>query len=252
MMIQGQPKKDLVPLYSRVSSIIQNKILSGQYESGDKLPTEDELVEYFRVSKITVRNALALLETEGLIVRTRGKGTFVAMGVPLKKQYIHSSLNKMSLALERADNKALEIKKIKVGDSRIPKDICKFFKMTNRDEIGRIRKMVNIREVPYFLEDFLPASIAQKITKKELSKEKVLLKIVEEKSGLKTTKGEMYLQAVPAEPDISTFLLCQSFDPLIHMQTYFWSNPGKPLGIGNVYFRSCYFKYKVDLEINSV
>ena len=85
--MQPQPKKDLIPLYSRVSSIIQNKILSGQYEPRDKLPTEDELVEYFGVSKITVRNALALLEADGLIFRTRGKGTFVAPVIPETKQY---------------------------------------------------------------------------------------------------------------------------------------------------------------------
>ena len=61
----------------------------------------------------------------------------------------------------------------------------------------------------------------------------------------------MFLQAVPAEPDISKILECQSFDPLIHIQTYFWSEPEQPFGIANAYFRSCYFKYKVNVEINS-
>jgi GntR family transcriptional regulator len=245
------PKKDTIPLYSRVSSIIQNKIIPGQYEPEEKLPTEDELVRDFQVSKITVRNALALLERDGLIHRIRGKGTYVAKVIPTTKQYIHTSLNKMSLALQRGVNKPLEIKKIKVGDSRIPKDIRAFFNITNGDEIGRIRKMVNIREVLYFFEDFLPVDITTHITKTELAKQKLLLKIVEEQVGLKASKGEMYMQAVPAEPDISKILHCQSFEPLIHIQTYIWSELEEPLGIGNTYFRACYFKYKVKVELNS-
>ena len=244
-------KKDLIPLYSRVSSIIQNKILSGQYEPNDKLPTEDELVDYFGVSKITVRNALALLETDGLIFRTRGKGTFVSPVIPETKQYIHTSLNKMSFALERGETKPLEIRSIKVGECRIPKDISTFFKMNNNDEIGRIRRMTTIKNIPYFFENYCPVDIVRNITKKEISEEKVILKLLKKKIGLKISKGEMFLQAVPAEPDISKLLRCQSFDPLIHIQTYFWSEPEEPFAISNAYFRSCYFKYKVNVEINS-
>ncbi len=249
--MQTQNKKDLIPLYSRVSSIIQNKILSGQYEPGDKLPTEDELVEYFEVSKITIRNALSLLENDGLIFRTRGKGTFVVPVIKEAKQYIHTSLNKMSLAMERGDTKPLEIKKIKVKDSRIPKDIRAFFGISNNDIIGRVRRMSNIKGILYFFENFMPPDIAQQLSKKELSKEKSILKLLKKKIGLKVTKGEMFLQAVPAEPDVSKTLQCQSFDPLIHIQTYFWSEPEKPFGIANTYFRSCYFKYKANVEISS-
>ena len=175
----------------------------------------------------------------------------MAKVIPTTKQYIHTSLNKMSSALEKADVRSLELKKIKVGNSRIPKDIRRFFRVTNNDEIGRIRKMSTIRGISYFFENFMPVDIIRLITKTELAEEKLELKILKEKIGLKVTKGEMFLEAVPAEPDVSTVLRCRSFDPLIHMQTYFWSEPEKPFGIANTYFRSCYFKYKVNLEINS-
>jgi GntR family transcriptional regulator len=251
VMMNSYSGKEIIPLYSRVSSILQNKIISGQYEPGDKLPTEDELVQYFEVSKITVRNALSLLESEGLITRIRGKGTFVAQVIPQKKQYIHTSLNKMAQALERGDTKPLEVKKIKVGESRIPKDIRNFFNLTNCDEIGRIRRMTDIRGVLYFFENYMPVDLTRLITKAELHKEKLILKLLREKIGLKISKGEMYLQAVPAEPDIAAILRCQSFEPLIHTQTYFWSEPEQPMGIANVYFRACFFKYKVNVEINA-
>jgi len=46
-------------------------------QPGDRLPTEDELVEQHRLSRITVRRALSLLEADGLISRKRKAGTFV-------------------------------------------------------------------------------------------------------------------------------------------------------------------------------
>src|SRR6056297_1615381 len=50
----------------------------GAYTSGSRLPTERELCEQLSVSRSAVRNALAVLEGEGRIVRIAGSGTYVA------------------------------------------------------------------------------------------------------------------------------------------------------------------------------
>ena len=68
---------DEVPLYYQLGSILREKILSGSYAAGDRLPTEAELGDDFGISRITVRQALEALETEGLIRREKGRGTFV-------------------------------------------------------------------------------------------------------------------------------------------------------------------------------
>jgi DNA-binding GntR family transcriptional regulator len=243
-------KKETIPLYSRVATIIQNKILSGQYGPGQQLPTEDDLVTHYQVSKITVRNALSLLETQGLIHRTRGKGTFVADDIPEIKQSIHTNLNDMVVRLANSNTKPLDITIIKVGESRIPRDICRFFNLSNQDDIGRVRRLMTLDQVVYLYENYMPPEMAKWITKKELAEKRSILKILHKKIGLSVAKGEMYLQAIAAEPDISELLECQAFDPLIHVQTYFWDESGKPFEIVNRYLRACYFKYKVDVEIS--
>ena len=242
--------KEIIPLYSRVSSIIQNKIVSGQYGPGDKLPTEDELVEYYGVSKITIRGALSLLENDGLIHRIRGKGTFVADDIPSTKQYIFTSLNKIDQAFKRSTIKVIDLSAVKVKSSRFPNDIRKFFDITNDDDIFRIQRIVSMWKVDYFYDNYIPIAFSDHITKSALVKKKSLQKLLNEKMGLKVTKGEMFLQAVPSEPDISMALQCQSFEPLIHMQNYFWHQDQKPFEIGNIFFRSSYFKYKVELDID--
>jgi GntR family transcriptional regulator len=57
---------------------LRNEIERGVYKPGDRLPSEPELIRQYGISRITVRQALDELETEGLIVRRHGKGTYVA------------------------------------------------------------------------------------------------------------------------------------------------------------------------------
>ncbi|NLL38694.1 MAG: GntR family transcriptional regulator, partial [Clostridiales bacterium] len=63
--------------YETLANKLRSKIISGVYKEGDMLPSENELVVSEKLSRQTVRKALALLESEGRISRRRGKGTFV-------------------------------------------------------------------------------------------------------------------------------------------------------------------------------
>ncbi|WP_280771667.1 GntR family transcriptional regulator [Salipaludibacillus daqingensis] len=69
--------KGAVPLYQQLKEIIKEKIDSGVYEVGDKIKTEKELQEFYSLSRITVRQALNELVSEGYLHRQRGKGTVV-------------------------------------------------------------------------------------------------------------------------------------------------------------------------------
>ena len=66
-----------VPLYHQVKTSILRRIETGHWRPGDRLPSEDELAEGFKVSKITVRQALRELAQIGHIRREQGRGTFV-------------------------------------------------------------------------------------------------------------------------------------------------------------------------------
>ena len=66
-----------VPLYHQVKTSILRRIETGQWRPGDRLPSEDELADGFKVSKITVRQALRELAQLGHIRREQGRGTFV-------------------------------------------------------------------------------------------------------------------------------------------------------------------------------
>ncbi|NMB25175.1 MAG: GntR family transcriptional regulator [Firmicutes bacterium] len=71
--------KSPLALYYQLKQILEDKIVSGAWQVGEQIPTENELCELYGVSRITVREALAELEREGYITRKRGRGTFVAV-----------------------------------------------------------------------------------------------------------------------------------------------------------------------------
>src|SRR6266496_2897050 len=70
--------KNGVPAYKRIQATILEQLESGQLKAGDAVDSERELAKIHQVSLMTARHALAALEREGMVVRRRGAGTFVA------------------------------------------------------------------------------------------------------------------------------------------------------------------------------
>jgi GntR family transcriptional regulator, arabinose operon transcriptional repressor len=67
-----------IALYKQIHQVFKEKILSGELRPKDRVPSEQEIMDDYKVSKITVKNALAALADEGLVIRIQGKGTFVS------------------------------------------------------------------------------------------------------------------------------------------------------------------------------
>ena len=66
------------PLYRQLETLLREDIETGKLPAGSKLPTENELVAMYSVSRVTVRKALDELSQQGYLERRSGKGTYVA------------------------------------------------------------------------------------------------------------------------------------------------------------------------------
>jgi len=67
-----------VPLYVQIADSLLDRIESGRLHAGDRLPPERELSEGLGVNRLTLRRALRVLESQGLLIRRQGSGTYVA------------------------------------------------------------------------------------------------------------------------------------------------------------------------------
>lgn len=78
-MIEKSPKgRKSKAVWKTIAEIIQTDIADGIYKPSEKLPTEAEFVERFKVNRHTVRHALSSLSEEGIVFSKQGSGVFVS------------------------------------------------------------------------------------------------------------------------------------------------------------------------------
>lgn len=77
MPVKRGKSSNKLPIYQQISEYLHREILAGRWLEGDRLPIEAELAAKLGVAVGTLRKALAHLETQGLIERIQGSGTYV-------------------------------------------------------------------------------------------------------------------------------------------------------------------------------
>ncbi|MCD1261183.1 GntR family transcriptional regulator [Paenibacillus athensensis] len=135
-----------VPLYMQLRAYISDQIQQQVLKPHDKLPTEQELSEQFKVSRITVKNALKDLAEEGVIYRIQGRGTFVS-GAEKKETALYegtqtsASLPVVAVIVPRLDN--LFIGNVLIGlESRLARYQYRMLFMTTQDHQDLERKVL--------------------------------------------------------------------------------------------------------------
>lgn len=75
--LQSADRRGRIPAYIQVAAALRRRIETGAWQPSEKISTLEELEEEFQVARVTVRQAVDLLEREGLVTRQQGRGTFV-------------------------------------------------------------------------------------------------------------------------------------------------------------------------------
>jgi GntR family transcriptional regulator, arabinose operon transcriptional repressor len=99
------------PLYAQILHFYRVRILSGEFPVGTQLPTEMEIAQQHQMSRGTVRQALNMLVTEGLLERIQGRGTFVRSSSLLtqNKKFEESEEKSIGLILSGSINDELSM-----------------------------------------------------------------------------------------------------------------------------------------------
>jgi GntR family transcriptional regulator len=84
------------PLYLQLATLMRRRIETGEWAAGAQIPTLDELARAFGLARVTVRQALEILESEGLLHRRQGRGTFIAPRLP-DRRWLHLGGNWQAL-----------------------------------------------------------------------------------------------------------------------------------------------------------
>ncbi|MDB6226705.1 GntR family transcriptional regulator [Lactobacillus amylovorus] len=89
---------------------LKHEIETGEYQPNDQLPKEFDLARSYNVSRITVRNAMKELESQGLIYRIQGAGTYVK-----ERNLMHATVDSNQLELINLKKYKLKLLDFEVG-----------------------------------------------------------------------------------------------------------------------------------------
>ncbi len=114
-------KRTRLPLSLKIKYILRSRLERGEWPIGTQIPTLPELVEQYGVSRATVRAALDELAREGLIERTRGKGTFV-IGDAAKEHWLMLPTDWRSL-VRHIEHLDVSFTVLEVGQGGLPLEL---------------------------------------------------------------------------------------------------------------------------------
>jgi len=247
----NRPQKDMVPLYGQVVQTMKNKIISGHYERGSKLPSEENTGRALGVSRITIRQAFSQLEQEGWITRRQGKGTFITKAPPAVWQNNLTSLQDVVRVITGSDVRPVGIDQIQVKDTSSANDICDFFSLSKDDTIGRIQRVIMRDKLPvHLVENFMPVKLVKRISKREIREKKAILRILNEKMDLQVGEAKVSMEAVAADQGMSEILGCQVLEPFMCSRLFLRSSTGDPIEIVGYYMRADSYKYTFHLRLD--
>ncbi|MEU6740334.1 GntR family transcriptional regulator [Streptosporangium sandarakinum] len=122
-------------VFRQIADHLRDAIERGRLSPGDKLPSEAKLMDHYAVARMTVRNAIQELQTEGLVVSEHGRGVFVRPRPPVKRLASdrfarrHREGKAAFIAESEAAGAAPTVDMIQVTEAAAPADIAERLKV---------------------------------------------------------------------------------------------------------------------------
>jgi GntR family transcriptional regulator len=217
-------------------------------KSGDKLPTEPLLAHQLGVSRATLREAMRTFETQGLIIRKQGVGTFVVRPT----QVLESGLEVLESIDTLAKRKGLQVSlgKINVEQRQTNEEECQALGLDEGDLVISISRVIHAENRPVsFLVDVLPPEF--------LSPDEIepgfggsVLDLLLDRGDPQLVNAHCEIAAVAADSLIARSLQIQRGDAILKFSSRLFAVDGKVVDCTFSYFLPGYFRFHVIRELH--
>lgn len=230
-----------VPLYRRLARALLSDIAGGRLRPGDQIPTEDELIKAYRVSRITVRQALDILRTRGLVERVAGRGSFVTRPPGTYVMTINS-IEDVVLAGADSEVTVLEWKAIRPGPA-----------VERRLHLAGQRAWV-LRTVRHrdavplcYSETYTLLDIGRRIDRGVLARQTVL-ETIETKLGIQVGTAVEEISAGLADRELGSYLQVLRGSPLVVVEMTLLDVSDRPIEYFKTSYRADRFTRRTQLR----
>jgi len=245
----SEPSSNLIPLvptslYAQIKAQLRSRILDGSYAPHSKMPSEHALCERFKVSRITVRQALGDLQKEGLIFKIHGKGTFVSQ--PKAFQNV-TSLQGFAEAMSSMGYEIVnQLRSFRIIEA--DRHIAGRLQLAEGARVAEIHRVRLLNRAPVSLEiTYVPEVLGKRLANADLVTRDIFL-ILENDCGVPLGHADVAIDAILADEDIAAALQVEEGSPALRIERLTHSADGTPIDYEYLYFRGDAFQYRLRID----
>jgi GntR family transcriptional regulator len=232
-----------IPLYYQLEKDLRLRIEKGEFAPGAPLPTEDQICEQYGVSRITVRRALDGLNQQGLIVRRRGVGSFVAEPRPGINSHLTGSLPEFL-----ASAALMTVRRLSVSVTEPPAEVQALFDLEPEEKAWLMTAVGHLDDKPVsYLQFWFPSGIGERLNLAKWEPGTPVIRLVERELEIRVTKAHQLVEADCAGPVAARHLGVDATTPILKVQRIYYSESG-PVEIAYVRYHPERYRYEIEFR----
>jgi GntR family transcriptional regulator len=230
-----------LPLYAQIAELLRGRILRGDWKEGDRLPSHEALTREFDVARVTVRQAIMLLEGDGLLTSRRGRGTFVTAPPGLgRRMQVQTTLGSLVEMLRGDEPQLLNISESQARPQLSDKD-----GLPAPDYV--FMRRVHLREgTPYCVISIFLDERVFRLAPERFRRE-VMIPILAALPGVQIARAHQTLTIGTADPETAAHLNIPVNAPVAYVRRVFRGPDGTVIYLGEVTYRGDLVLLEMDL-----
>jgi GntR family transcriptional regulator len=242
MLTRDPPASRLLaaaPLYVQIAEALLERIEAGELVPGDRLPPERELSEHLGVNRLTLRRALWVLESQGLLNRQQGRGTFVAEP---KYERQASRLVSFNRGMQHRGVKP-RVRLISTDQRPVEASLAKELRLPVAAPVYVVVRCRSIHHEPVLLERYtLPVRRFPRLLDHDLEGRSVY-EVLETEYGVRFSRARQSLEPVIATEYEAELLSIHPGAPLMLERRLSYDHAGDPIEHGRDLYRGDRFRF---------
>jgi len=236
-------KKSPIPVYYQLKNIILKKIKDGEFSEGSLIPSERDLGESLNISRMTVRQALNQLVSEGVLFREKGKGTFVAKGKIVQRNIMSFSDTVREKGMVPS-TQVLYFEKVYGIQS-----INDCLELKEEDILYNIKRLRLANEIPIAIEEvFIPERYCPNL--EAFDPKFSLYKFLKEEYSLEINYMDNTIEAAKPGKEEKKLLAIADSTPVLRISSINYNEAGEKLFYEKDIYRSDEYNYIARIYMN--
>jgi GntR family transcriptional regulator len=216
----------VMPKYEQISNEIRKRIKDGVYSPDEPIPDELSLAQEFGCSRMTVKRALDVLVSEGLLYRKRGHGTFIVKSAILDGQVNVVSNETLGLT-NLLKGRKVTSKIITFEVLFPPEDVATHLCIDTNTPVYHLIRLRNVDDEPYVIErTYMPTNLITGLNEKVLHSS--IYNYITNELGLTIAGSHRKIRAAKPNKLDQMYLQCAPDDPVLELEQVGFLNNGIP------------------------